>query len=1087
MLLLMVAVTLTVGYAAGQEGEVSKISYTLEDDFETGELFGWEPYPYAEDIGFDALFFTQTSPTYNNSKYALARPVRANDIVELYHGFTKRLNLWTTSESRLQAAVYFQSDRNPAKLELSLGTFDGRRYRHTIENPEANQWLELDIPMEAFKLNGQSLAAGEHLQVVTLEASYPMVYYLYTYTVLMDDFKLNGERQRRFIGIEPASSDFDMFDISVLNKHFFYGDNVALTVTPEGDVPLRQVSGTLVDSEGKVVKDNIRFSGSNNGWVSNAIHKFKKEDARGQWQIRLTGQTEQDTEVRWSFTFLMPGEPVDEHPRLFFSEEELAERLANEQSAVAKNILTNVLEDTAFMQVDIEAIEEGADRTAENLVGGPYSKTSVGFNAFGKWRNPMVKLGKVIEEGSFRYAFTGDQAAGEKAKKALLRLCSFKKWNADWMLERKFWTYYPVGYTLLPVAYGYDMLQDLLSEEEQKMVREAIMEKGLKLFLRDMVEMNRMPSNLTNHIAVLVGGHGLAAAVIYGEDEENPYLEPYLSGIMTKAKIFIDRTYHQDGSYAEPFNYQSMASRSIVEMLATFERNFGVNWATTTNVKNFYLYPIYATHQNKIKEHSGSLLQDLQSTHTAGAILDFGDAGRTFDGFTQIHSEYFVHRTGNPFLYQYVKPYWEEGNGGYLGYLWYRDDITPVSRENLPSSRVFEAQGMVMRSGWEDSSTVISIRFGPHSNHYHFDQGSFQIMTNGEVLLDDPGVGPGGYYENLNFNVYNIQAIAHNVMLVDHDAESQKPAHFDNDIAALRDWPRMVHTFAGEIADAVEGDLTSVYKDKLDSYTRTLLYTKSGSLFLFDQVKSKSSDGHVYDWLFHAMHNSDGRSISYSNNRMTVDRPNARLTMDVLSPEITTAQIRDAAGAARGGESLEENFITLTSKPNLQEVNFLAVLLPEAKQQESEHVSDAVTNRIDAAGWIGARVECAGQVDLAFFRTAADAVTTVEGFTTDAARFTASFDEKGRLLDIYFEGSAFSGYGLDVKSDQTVTCAVAPRASGTELEVKADQAGSLTLKAERKPYKVLLSGSAVDTWSYDEQTKTLKIQLPEGMNTFSIQ
>ena len=38
--------------------------------------------------------------------------------------------------------------------------------------------------------------------------------------------------------------------------------------------------------------------------------------------------------------------------------------------------------------------------------------------------------------------------------------------------------------------------------------------KGLKLFHRDMVEMNRMPSNMTNHIAVIVTGFGLAATAI---------------------------------------------------------------------------------------------------------------------------------------------------------------------------------------------------------------------------------------------------------------------------------------------------------------------------------------------------------------------------------------------------------------------------------------------------------------------------------------------------------------------------------------------------------------------------------------------
>lgn len=52
----------------------------------------------------------------------------------------------------------------------------------------------------------------------------------------------------------------------------------------------------------------------------------------------------------------------------------------------------------------------------------------------------------------------------------------------------------------------------------------------------------------------------------------------------------------------------------------------------------------------------------------------------------------------------------------------------------------------------------------------------------------------------------------------------------------------MIHHFPGKTADASVADLTGVYKGKLSSYTRPLLYTKTGTLFLFDQVKSSSSE-----------------------------------------------------------------------------------------------------------------------------------------------------------------------------------------------------------------------------------------------------
>lgn len=1042
--------------------QIDRIPFTLFNDFETGELDSWEPFPYSQDIGFDALYFARQSPTYQNSKYSLARPVKASDAVELYQGFTRRLDLYTVAATRIKAAVYFQSDRNPRSLDLSIGTFDGRLFTKTIQDPKANQWLELDIPITDFQMNGKSPDAGNHIQVITVKASYPMVYYLYTYTILMDNFSINGERLQHFVGIEPSSTDFNMFDVSILNKHFFFGDILSLTTRSEAKTQLTQVKGKLIDSHNKTVKDNINFSRKGDGWTNSSIHRFTERDARGQWEILLTGQTTTGTEVKWSFKFLMPGNHIDGHPRLFFSAPELKKRLSGEKSPVAKGILEKALNDTAFFKTDVESIKEGEDKTGDNLVGGPYSKTSVGFDAYGLWVNPMVQLENVIMNGSFRYAFIHDIRAGNKAREALLKLCSFSKWNNNWMLERKFWTYYPVGYALTPVACGYDMLYDLLSGDDREFIRDAIINKGLKLFYRDMVEMNRMPSNMTNHIAVIVAGYGLAATSIYGDDPDNPYMEPWLSGIVAKTKTFIDRTYYEDGSYGEPkSSYMNMATESIARLLPALERNFGIDLSSATNVQDFYKYL-------------------LQASHSSGRIQDYGDSGGTEGGVVQLggllHSQWFVCRTGNPFLYKYVKQFWEAGNGGYLGYLWFRDDIIPADRETLPSSKIFRAQGMVMRSGWDDKSSIISTRVGPNSNHYHYDQGSFQIMTNGEVLLTDPGHG-GGYYANLDFLIYNIQSIAHNVMLVDHDPESQTPADYENGIAALRDWPRMVHAFAGKIADAAEEDLATVYKNKLAIYTRTLLFTKSGPVFLFDNVKSKLPGGHIYDWLFHAPRKDGQRSLSYSGQRIMIDRPSARLTLDVLEPEISSAVIRDKN---------DESYISLSSKPDLNEVNFFAVILPEAKPAGGDFSSRRKTTRLDAEGWIGARIENNGNVYLGFFRTGSPASGSIEGFTTDSKYFTVTLNGDEHIQSVYFEGTSCKGRGLTISSTASINCALSFQNSSTVIEADSNQAAELSLSSGKGPVNVLIDGKVLHSWRYDPDSKMISIGLPEGRHEISI-
>jgi len=1067
---------INLSYVSGQQ--IDKISYIRLDNFETGELFGWETYPYAQDIAFDALYFTRNTPTYKGSQYALARPLKAQDSNELYHGFTRQFNFWTTTETVLRCAIYFQSDRNPDNLEISLGTFDGKRFFHTINQPKANEWLDLSIPVHDFLCDGEAMQAGAHVQVVTVKGSYDVVSYLYTYTILMDDFQINGERQRRFLANSPTSTDFEMLGTSILNKHYFAGDNISLSVKPEDGVVLREVSGQLLDGKGKVVKDNIKFIAANGNWINHAIHQVSDQDNKGQWSIKLSGWTTKGTYLEGVFKFLVPVNSIDEHPRLFFSAKELQHRLANESSPVAKKILDKALTDTSFMKVDVDAIEEEVDRTEEDLVGPLYGKNTAGYNVFGAWRNPRVQLSNVIREGSFRYAFTGDKAAALQAKKALLKLCSFKKWNNDWMLERKFYTYYPVGYMLKPIAYGYDMLYDILTAEERKFVREAIMEKGLKLFYRDMVEMNRMPSQQTNHIAVIVAGHGLAATAIYGDDPDDPYLEPYLSGIMTKAKAFLDYTYYADGSYAEPPSYMDMASRSIVEVIAAFERNFGVDYTTTTNLSAFYRYPLYATYDD-------------------GLIQIYGDEWRSYKGFTHVHAAWITYRTANPYLYHYLKPYWENGQGGYMGYLWYRDDIAPISRNTLPTSASFDAQGMVMRSGWDDRSTVVTTHVGPNSNHYHYDQGSFQVMTNGEELFTDPGYGANGYYANSEYLSYHIQAIGHNVMLVDHDPESQNPAHYDNGVAALRDWPRMIHRFNSEIVDVVTSDLTSVYKDKLDIYNRTLLYNKGGTLFLFDEVKSKSQKGEVYDWLFHAPDNKGGeRSIHISGSRLTVDRTNARLTMDVVAPSFAADMPARHTGPVISSSNIRgindakfpESFATFTSNEEQNNIHFFATIVPESRSEQKGFGDRPLTEKLETETWIGARVQRKGGVDYGFFPKIGklSGVSSIAGFTIDAKQFSVTYNMSEQLEKLYLDGSSFSISGFSLWATSPLTCAAAWTSDRLTVEAEPTRSLELTLTYGQKVSNVFINGTVAEDWKYDARKGELRIKLKVGKQTIVI-
>jgi hypothetical protein len=1034
--------------------EPDRVPFTFSTDFETGEMFGWECYPYAQDIGWDPRTVCKTEPARPGSTFSLARMVEPNDVVGLAEGFTRQIDLWTTPGTRMKFLLFLTADRRPDTLEMSICLFEGRRFLHTVKTPEVNRWITLDIPLREFTRNGKPLAVGEHVQAVTIKATYEWVSDFISYTINLDDFALSGERPRRFLTLDMPSTVLDMFNASYLHKHFSTGEPLTITVKPEdapGRPALTGVTCDILAPDGKAVVTGAPLKKSGANWAADKVYTFSGRDPRGQWRINFSGKDSGGREIRWGFTFLMTGSRITghNHPRLFYTADELKAHLADQTPAEKKILDAALNRYESSKKADIGALNEYRVRVYNGFsAGGPYA---VGEDQ--RWRPPMQSLAQITEACAWRYSILGDEEAGRKGKEALLKLCTgFRMWTGEGWYSIGGHVHYPLGYITGPAAVGYDLLYPLLTGAERRTVRNAFIEKALKPVYRNLVEMNRMPSNLTNHIAVMMYGTALAATAIYGDDPAAASVEPWLSGILAKTKAFIDRTYYPDGGYGEPIGYQDMATRDLVQALDVMERNFGIDYVTTTGLKDTYLYPLYAT-------------------YTDGTMPDFGDVSPRYN-LTGNTYTWLSHRMKNPWTFDFVKNVQDQGRGGILSWLWYPKGITPRSRTELVPSKHFPVKGnMVMRSGWEDTGSILAFRCGPNSNHYHYDQGTFFLFTNGQELLSDAGHG-SSYYANLYYQCFYIQPIGHNTMIVDGNAESQWPADYENGVAALRDYPRILHSFAGWKADETEGDLTCVYRGLVKGYTRSLLFMKPDILFLYDKVRSDRS--HYYSWLFHAEHTDGKSSITYADRALRIDRPLARLDMRVLSPEIASNRIRNS--------DRESSFITLTSPDGITDTDFLAVLRPSGTGGPSEPLRQLDAVLLKPAGWIGARVTEGDGETVAFFRSGAPAgKAAVEGFSTDADRFAVETGKDGTVRTIFLRGTELEGKGILLKSAKSLSATVSYAAgSGAELETETESGADITMSLSRTPAEVTINGVPTRDWKYDAGTKQLRIAVPAG-------
>lgn len=1081
-------------------GEPDMIPYTLADTFEDGAINGWESYPYTQDIGCDPGIVCQKTPALGGSSFALAKVVIPNDNVALDIGMTKQCMIRTTASSRVGFAYFLGTDRTPDLLEVMLGSDDGKQYVYRIARPAANQWAVADIPAGAFRESnkiyrpaddtpvpqGAFLAPGTLIRAVIIQARYRLVSSVKGYTTVIDDFRFTGERRRQFIATEPKSTYLDKYYVSFLNRHFVYGETLALSVTPEQggtDIDLEQVTCTVYDSRNEVRADKLPLADDGSGgdrkagdgvWSNGSLYRFTDGDPLGIWKLSFEGTGRDGRIMSWDISFIVPGKkPTPEsHPRLFFDSAGCDMIVNHPKDAVHELNLSKLLERSRGTLASLrnEDIVESGDVPGEFWGSGEdiAGRFSVSNDAYDRWATPIRRNARpIIEAGAYLYVFAGDVEAGLRAKDALLRVSRFSMWNHPVMEEHARYMYYPVGYLAQAVALGYDLLYSLLGENERAIVRRALIEKSIVPTFRDGTLYNRFSSNLSNHYGVSSAGALMAAAAIYGEDADNPMLEPYLSGILAKFRAHLDTGYLPDGSYQEPAGYHSMDSESRALALDVIERVFGIDWSTSTNFCGSYLYPAYISYDT---------FPGVYRENRDAAV--FGDAGHGDNVEKMGLCLWSARRMQDPLAYTLSRQRMNAGDWGFPGVIWYTgsaDFPHPASIEDFPPSRVFPDKGSaVLRSGWKRGDTLLVFRCGPHSNHYHFDQGTFNLVHNGEALLTDAGVTD--YYGNLYYQSYYIQPIGHNTMLVDGHPESQMPADFNNGVRAHDRRPRLTGWFTGSRIDALEGSLACVYRGVLDSYTRSFVFVKPDYLVLCDRVAAPKP--HTFNWLFHT--GGDG-SVKAAGSTVTIDREHADLRMDIISPADFTHRIERAPDT-------DERIIRIDTPSPADYAHFLAVLTPSSGRTQPVSAVAAVRENC----WTGVRVSRRDGTDLTVFRIAGKtSPDTVAGYSSDGDAFMIRYDGDGAVRGFWMrEGGFLAGETMTTPENRIFTASVpldadvAYTARGARIEIRTDARADIRVALDREPSQILMNGS--ETLPFTWSGGMTGFSAPEGTGRFDV-
>lgn len=663
-------------------------------------------------------------------------------------------------------------------------------------------------------------------------------------------------------------------------------------------------------------------------------------------------------------------------------------------------------------------------------------------------------------------AYLNDDAeARQAAISTMLDVARWSRWEPPWFTAHGQHTYYPAGQLAAEVAFGYDLLYDHLSEAERALIRRALVEKAIIPTFKEYVADNRIMANTSNWLAHTVGGALIAAAAIAGDvqkGEAGGRFETYLNGLLRKFENHLAASYLPDGSYGEGISYQEFDLETTAPALVVLDRVFGIDYWQRSRVLESIAYPLYTLAQ------------------PVSASLDMGDShppsGRTLAPLLTQSKDSVLRWFYDQFRHAEIRDL-----------LFFNDSITPQPPA-LPTSRIFRDKGnAVFRTGWSKDDLVFLFRAGPNFNHNHADQGSFLLTAFGEPLITEAGWSH--YYNDPHYATFFTQAIGHNTVLVDGNPESQSIADTPQ-FPALNAYPRITDAITSEFYDAVGSDLTPVYQDRLNRYTRRIVFVKPHYFVVCDELAAQGAPA-KFDWLLHL---PDRARLTTTPGLALYTADKAALAVRTLAPAAAAMDVRDgrlpyATFATSTPKTLPSHpaFLDLQTAQPAHAAQFLVALVPARTSEAARSIANQMT-AISGAGCAGVRTERGAERDLVLFRSgAANESWRYEDYATDAAAWTVTQSGARLKLLAVQQARSFTRAGRRLfMSDRAVSLAASYGENVIEAVCDVAAPTTLQLFTGAKPARVLLNGREA-AMSFNQAQAMVALTVPAGRHQLKLE
>jgi hypothetical protein len=502
--------------------------------------------------------------------------------------------------------------------------------------------------------------------------------------------------------------------------------------------------------------------------------------------------------------YVSTGNKMPPHPRLLW--------LAGQEDQLLKKMNT----DAALQKIHQSVIKE-----CDAILGKPQLQyVKIGKRLLNVSREALKRIFYL----SYAYRVTHNQKYRDKAEQELVAVCAFEDWNPSHYLD--------AGEMTMAVAIGYDWLYKDLSESNRILVKNAILEKGIKTS-QDPAHNSWLRVN-NNWNQVCNAGIVFGAIATY---EDHPELSIQMINRAISSVDLPMKAYGPDGAYPEGYGYWEYGTSFNVMLISALEQSFGNDFGLAA--KPGFL-------------KTAGYLQNM--TGTKGMPFNYSDSGSGADFNPAMF--WFANKLKEPSVLWTQKEYLSTRSATHnrllpAALIWAKG--ISLDKISKPKVTMWTGGGVnpvaLMRSEWGNPDAIfVGLKGGsPSVNHGHMDAGAFVMEADGVRWGIDLGMQDYESLESKNVDLWNNKQNSQRWQILRYNNFNHSTLTISNQLQNVKGSAPIINSSAMANFQNAVLDLSSIYTDKLSQATRGIAIVDKGYVLVQDELQS-AADSVTVRW-----------------------------------------------------------------------------------------------------------------------------------------------------------------------------------------------------------------------------------------------